>query len=158
MWLIWRVGASFYNIRRVVGQLNSSHMYPNLFFIFIEKNWKLAVLGGPWCFCTKPASFVLNRSVWRKPSGFIRNRTVQPWNRPILYGTSQKRFESMIWIGEACKPVQPGGLFKIGCVLITLLLLYVDDLFLTGNEKQIAECKKKLTEEFWKTLGSCIIS
>ena len=30
---------------------------------------------------------------------------------------------------------------------LVILLLYVDDLFLTGNEKQIAECKKKLTEE-----------
>ena len=29
-----------------------------------------------------------------------------------------------------------------------ILLLYVDALFLTGNEKQIVECKKKLTEEF----------
>ena len=29
-----------------------------------------------------------------------------------------------------------------------ILLLYVDDLFLTGNEKQIVECKKKLAEEF----------
>ena len=29
-----------------------------------------------------------------------------------------------------------------------ILLLYVDDLFLTGNEKQITESKKKLTEEF----------
>ena len=27
-----------------------------------------------------------------------------------------------------------------------ILLLYVDDLFLTGNEKQIVECKKKSTE------------
>ena len=26
--------------------------------------------------------------------------------------------------------------------------VYVDDLFLTGNEKQIVECKKKLAEEF----------
>ena len=35
-----------------------------------------------------------------------------------------------------------------------ILLLYVDDLFLTGNEKQIVECKKKLTEEFeMKDLG-----
>ena len=33
-------------------------------------------------------------------------------------------------------------------------LLYVDDLFLTGNEKQIVECKKKLAEEFeMKDLG-----
>ena len=29
-----------------------------------------------------------------------------------------------------------------------ILLLYVDDLFLTGNEKHIVECKKKLVEEF----------
>ena len=29
-----------------------------------------------------------------------------------------------------------------------ILLLYVDDLFLTGNEKHIVECKKKSTEEF----------
>ena len=28
-----------------------------------------------------------------------------------------------------------------------ILLLYVDDLFLAGNEKQIAESKKKLDEE-----------
>ena len=35
-----------------------------------------------------------------------------------------------------------------------ILLLYVDDLFLTGNGKQIVECKKKLTEEFeMKDLG-----
>ena len=29
-----------------------------------------------------------------------------------------------------------------------ILLLYVDDLFLTGDEKQIVECKKKFAEEF----------
>ena len=35
-----------------------------------------------------------------------------------------------------------------------ILLLYVDDLFLTGNGKQIVECKKKLAEEFeMKYLG-----
>ena len=35
-----------------------------------------------------------------------------------------------------------------------ILLLYVDDLFLTGNEKQIMESKKKLAEEFeMKDLG-----
>ena len=28
-----------------------------------------------------------------------------------------------------------------------ILLLYVDDLFLTGSEKQIKDCKKKLDEE-----------
>ena len=29
-----------------------------------------------------------------------------------------------------------------------ILLLYVDDLFLTGNEKQTLECKKNLVAEF----------
>ena len=29
-----------------------------------------------------------------------------------------------------------------------ILLLYVDGLFLTGNEKQIVECKKKFAKEF----------
>ena len=37
---------------------------------------------------------------------------------------------------------------------IVILLLYVDDLFLTGNEKHIMESKKKLAEEFeMKYLG-----
>ena len=37
---------------------------------------------------------------------------------------------------------------------LVILLLYVDDLFLTGNEKHIVECKKKLAEEFeMKDLG-----
>jgi hypothetical protein len=36
-----------------------------------------------------------------------------------------------------------------------ILLLYVDDLFLTGEEKLITDCKKKLTAEFeMKDLGS----
>ena len=35
-----------------------------------------------------------------------------------------------------------------------ILLLYVDELFLTGKEKQIMESKKKLAEEFeMKDLG-----
>ena len=31
---------------------------------------------------------------------------------------------------------------------LVILLLYVDDIFLTRNEKQIIESKKKLAEEF----------
>jgi hypothetical protein len=35
-----------------------------------------------------------------------------------------------------------------------ILLLYVDDLFLTGNEKLIIDCKKNLASEFeMKDLG-----
>ena len=37
---------------------------------------------------------------------------------------------------------------------LVILLLYVDDLFLTGDEKLIAKCKKKLAAEFeMKDLG-----
>ena len=35
-----------------------------------------------------------------------------------------------------------------------ILLLYIDDLFLTGNDKRITECKENLTVEFeMKDLG-----
>ena len=38
---------------------------------------------------------------------------------------------------------------------IMILLLYVDDLFLTGKEMLISECKKKLATEFeMKDLGT----
>ena len=44
--------------------------------------------------------------------------------------------------------------YKVVKFVPIILLLYVDDLFLTGNEKQIMESKKKLTEEFeMKNLG-----
>ena len=37
---------------------------------------------------------------------------------------------------------------------LVILLLYVDDLFVIGNEKQIIDCKKNLAEEFeMKDLG-----
>jgi hypothetical protein len=37
---------------------------------------------------------------------------------------------------------------------LVILLLYVDDLFLTGEEKFIAECKKRLASKFeMKDLG-----
>ena len=42
----------------------------------------------------------------------------------------------------------PNLYFKVMDDEPTILLLYVDDLFLSGNEKQIVECKKKLVEEF----------
>ena len=42
----------------------------------------------------------------------------------------------------------PNLYFKVMDDEPVILLLYVDDLFLIGNEKQIVECKKKLAEEF----------
>ena len=45
--------------------------------------------------------------------------------------------------------------FKVMDEKPVILLLYVDDLFLTENDKLIVECKKKLIEEFeMKYLGS----
>ena len=46
-----------------------------------------------------------------------------------------------------------------------ILLLYMDDLFLTRNENQITYCKKKLVEEFemkilevWKSLEGIFLN
>ena len=44
--------------------------------------------------------------------------------------------------------VGPNLYFKVIEDEHVILLLYVDNLFLTRNEKQIVECKKKLAEEF----------
>ena len=44
--------------------------------------------------------------------------------------------------------------YKIEDDTIMILLLYVDDLFFTGNKKLIIGCKKKLVAEFeMKDLG-----
>ena len=50
--------------------------------------------------------------------------------------------------------VDPNLYFKVMNYELVILLLYVDDLFLTGNEKQISECNRKLAVEFeMKDLG-----
>ena len=44
--------------------------------------------------------------------------------------------------------------FKVVHNHILILVLYVDDLFLTGEEQLIAQCKRELTSEFeMKDLG-----
>ena len=53
-------------------------------------------------------------------------------------------------MGFAKGKVDPNFYFKVIEDEPVILLLYADDLFLTWNEKQIVECKKKLTEEFEK--------
>ena len=48
----------------------------------------------------------------------------------------------------------PNLYFKVINDEYVILLLYVDDLFLTGNEKHITEWKKNFVEEFeMKDLG-----
>ena len=49
---------------------------------------------------------------------------------------------------------EPNLYFKVMNDELIILLLYVDDLFMTGNEKHIVDCKKKIIEEFeMKDLG-----
>ena len=60
----------------------------------------------------------------------------------------------MTSLGFTKSKADPNLYFKVMNDEPIILLLYVDDLFLTGNEKQIVECKKKLAEEFeMKYLG-----
>ena len=49
-------------------------------------------------------------------------------------------------MGFAKSKVDPNLYYKVVEDEPVILLLYVDDLFLTGNEKQIMESKKKLAE------------
>ena len=56
--------------------------------------------------------------------------------------------------GFSKSKVDPNLYYKVVEDEPVILLLYVDDLFLSGNEKQIVESKKKLAEEFeMKDLG-----
>ena len=57
-------------------------------------------------------------------------------------------------MGFAKSKVDPNLSYKVVEHVPIILLLYVDDLLLTGNEKQIMESKKKLEKNLRrKTLG-----
>ena len=51
-------------------------------------------------------------------------------------------------LGFTKSKVDPNLYFKVMDDEPVILLLYVDDLFLTGNEKQISKGKKELAAEF----------
>ena len=78
-----------------------------------------------------------------------------------LYGLKQAprawygRIDSFLMsMGFSKSKVDPNLSYKVVEDEPVILLLYVDDLFLTGNEKQIMESKKKLAKEFeMKYLG-----
>ena len=53
----------------------------------------------------------------------------------------------MTSMGFAKSKVDPNLYYKVVEDELIILLLYVDDIFLIGNEKQIIECKKKFAEE-----------
>ena len=57
------------------------------------------------------------------------------------------------WASPRVKQI-PTFTFKVVGNLPLILVLYVDDLFLTGDEHQIAQCKRELSSEFeMKDLG-----
>ena len=60
----------------------------------------------------------------------------------------------LISLGFTKSKADPNLYFKVMDDEPVILLLYVDDLFVTSNEYQISECKKKLVAEFgMKYLG-----
>ena len=75
--------------------------------------------------------------------------------KKALYGLKQAprawygRIDSFLSsMGFTKSKVDPNLYLKVVEDEHVILLMYVDNLFLTGNEKQIVECKKNLTEEF----------
>ena len=57
-------------------------------------------------------------------------------------------------LGFTKSKVDPNLYFKVMNHEPVILLLYVDDLFLTGEEKLMTDCKKKLVAKFeMKDLG-----
>jgi hypothetical protein len=78
-----------------------------------------------------------------------------------LYGLKQEprawygRIDNFLMsLGFTKSSADPNLYFKVEDGELVILLLYVDDLFLTGAEKLITECKRKLVAEFeMKDLG-----
>jgi hypothetical protein len=81
--------------------------------------------------------------------------------KKALYGLKQAprawygRIDSFLMsLGFTKSKADPNLYYKVEDSGPVILLLYVDDLFLTGNEKLITECKRKLASEFeMKDLG-----
>ena len=88
-----------------------------------------------------------------QPQGFeVEDRRTHVWKlKKALYGLKQaprawyERIDSFLSsMGFTKSKVDPNLYLKIVEDEPIILLLYVDDLFLIGNEKQIMESKKKL--------------
>ena len=85
-----------------------------------------------------------------QPQGFeVEDRRTHVCElKKALYGLKQAPRAWHGRIDSFLAKVNPNLYFKVIEDEHVILLLYVDDLFLTGNEKQIVECKKKLAKEF----------
>ena len=81
--------------------------------------------------------------------------------KKALYGLKQapgawygRIYNFLTRLGFTKSNADPNLYFKVMDDEPVILFLYVDDLFLIGNEKQIVECKKNINEEFeMKYLG-----
>jgi hypothetical protein len=98
-----------------------------------------------------------------QPQGFeVHDREMHVCRlKKDLYGLKQAprawygRIDSFLTsLGFTKSSVDPNRYFNVVDDGSVILLLYVDDLFLTGVEKLISECKRKLAAEFgMKDLG-----
>jgi hypothetical protein len=98
-----------------------------------------------------------------KPQGFeVEDRKTHVWKlKKALYGLKQAprawygRIDSFLMSLGFTKSKEDSNLyFKVMNDEPVILLLYVDELFLTGEENLITECKKNLASEFeMKDLG-----
>jgi hypothetical protein len=96
------------------------------------------------------------------PGFEVQDKKTHVWKlKKALYGLKQAprawygRIDSFLMsMGFTKSKVDPNLYFKIVDDGPIILLLYVDDLFLTSEEKLITDCKKKLVVEFqMKDLG-----
>jgi hypothetical protein len=125
-----------------------------------KMKWKLHQMGVKTAFLNG----VLEEEVYiEQPQGFeIEDRKSHVCRlKKALYGLKQAprawygRIDSFLMIlGFTKSKVDSNIYFKIMDNEPVILLLYVDDLFLTGEENLIVECKRRLASEFeMKDLG-----
>jgi hypothetical protein len=113
---------------------------------------------------TEPTGLRRNRPVWyrtgrfgTKPAGSVKNRSAGSVFVPVLTGRGSNRSNRPVPV--PVRPVfktmaDPNLYYHIVGDECLILVLYVDDLFLAGSERLIAECKRSLTFEFeMKDLG-----
>jgi hypothetical protein len=101
---------------------------------------------------------VLEEEVYiEQPQGFeVENRKTHVCKlKKALYGLKQApgawygRIDNFLTsLGFTKSKVDSNLYFKVMNDELVILLMYVDDLLLTGEEKIIIECKKKITAEF----------
>jgi transposase InsO family protein len=125
-----------------------------------KMKWKLHQMDVKTAFLNG----VIEEEVYiEKPQGFeVENRKSHVCNlKKALYGLKQAhrawygRIDSFLTsLGFTKSNADSNLYFKVMNDESVILLLYVDDLFLTGEEKLITECKKRLASEFeMKDLG-----